>query len=169
MSTWNWGQILGGIVIIGGVLVGASSQLADMGIPADVVKGIVAFAGLAVAICGGFLTKFQSTASQLKTVQGSADPNVQKSLVEHVVARSDTVPAARNALVQAVVSQGDDPAVQKALIQRVSAYEGVESIQANPKMSATLKAMVDDAALTKIKPFPQHPPPLKPPQPIKRG
>jgi hypothetical protein len=60
----NWGQVLSGIVIVGGVLVGGNGQLSDMGLDPAWVKGIVAFSGLAVAICGGFLTKFQSNYSQ---------------------------------------------------------------------------------------------------------
>ncbi len=58
------------------------------------------------------------------------------------------------AQVRAVVSQGDDPDVQRALVLRVADYPGVTKIVTNPQARPTLQALANDPAVDKVEPAP---------------
>jgi hypothetical protein len=93
-------QWVGIIILFNGTVIGGTSELADLLIPAVAIKAIVAVCSMGNVFLGGLVTMFSSQGSLVRTVNDM--PGIDKLVVNA---------SANHVLAAAVVS--DDPSTSK--------------------------------------------------------
>lgn len=114
-------QIVGIILIVNGALSGSVGELTDLLGPVW-AKHILSIAVIGSGICGGFVTMFGGTGTQIRNVV--ADPQAQEALVKAVLAMRGVEKININAQANTVLAtMAVDPAINKIAPTQASMQE----------------------------------------------